>query len=459
VLQHCLEKSTVLRSLVLCDNDIGEHGALALARGLWRNRTVERLDLHGNRIGIAGAVALAHVLRANTTIRYLDVSQNNLRIRGVQELHLALQERSRRAYHRMGSGKGNGAPRLREVRKDASPESVLRRRSVGPDEDEGGDFVFEADDEGGRVEDEVDDAGVRVGERTAPAVRSPDEAVADALLSGEEEEPGTKRFVTQAMEGLLDSHLEWDLSHGRVGAEGIVVRWGGNLVNQEVVHSIIHGVGLLMAVIGAFPLLHKAREGTTNWHLISVIVYTFGLITFYVTATLRHSLFFLESTSRTLRVLDHMSVYLLIAGTYTPFLLINLGHLWVGPVVLLGMWIAALVGMFTALSSGHRMSRFKIIMYIGMGWAGVLTVRPVCKCVPAPGVYLLVGGGLIYSLGTVFYSLGKDTPVTSRWRWAWYLMAMAASTLHYLAVYQYVESRPGCQDGPFPDFLSLMPSS
>jgi len=226
------------------------------------------------------------------------------------------------------------------------------------------------------------------------------------------------------------------------------VRGAGNLVNQEITHSIIHGVGLVMAVVGAVPLLQRA-QGESAAHLVADIVYACGLIIFYVMATLRHSLFFLESTSRTLRALDHMSIYLLIASTYTPFLLVNLGHTWVGLTTLAGMWTAAAIGALAAWYSGDRVTRFKMIMYMGMGWAGMVTARPVMSCVDTNGVYLLVGGGAIYSLGFVFYTVGKSTPTTSRWRWAWYALAVIASTLHYFAVFFHVGHNPECAKSIF----------
>ncbi len=512
VLQHALESAECpLRSLILSYNDIGEHGAIALAKAMWRSRTLERVDLRGNRIGVAGAVALAHVVKSNPALRYLDVSQNNLRIRGVQELHQALQARARRASRRLANATGNGAPKLRQVRRRAadadhpSGDGLRHRRSSVPpgagaaggsgsqsgvgSEDDGAstgddgeidDFDFEVDDEGGRVGDGgpgeeealgriaqsvaqggIAEGGGRRGVRgvgPAPAAGGDGGGSGDGGESGDGGGEGSagggggggeaggqpSKLVSQAMEGFLDPHLEWDLSQGRVGAEGIRVRWAGNLVNQEITHSIIHGVGLLMAVLGAIPMLQGALTATSV-HAASVTVYVAGLVTFYVMATLRHSLFFLESTSRTLRALDHMCIYLLIASTYTPFLSVNLGRTWVGPITLASIWAAALVGALMAWLSGDRITSFKMIMYMGMGWAGIVTARPVMRCVDTGGLYLLLGGGAIYSIGAVFYSVGKRTPTTSRWRWAWYLLAVIASTLHYCAVLWYVADNPGCE--------------
>lgn len=503
VLQHALESPECpLRSLILSYNDIGEHGAIALAKAMWRSRTLERVDLRGNRIGVAGAVALAHVVKSNPALRYLDVSQNNLRIRGVQELHQALQARARRASRRLANSTGNGAPKLRQVRRRAadtehpSGDGLRQRRASMPpgpgaggagaqstvgSEDEGAstgddgdddDFDFEVDDEGGRVGDggpgeeealdriaqAVAQGGVADGSRRrgggsgggdgdgggggGGGAGTRESSAATDGGGGADGEPS--KLVSQAVEGFLDPHLEWDLSQGRVGAEGIRVRWAGNLVNQEITHSIIHGVGLLMAVLGAIPMLQGALTATSV-HAASVTVYVAGLITFYVMATLRHSLFFLESTSRTLRALDHMCIYLLIASTYTPFLSVNLGRTWVGPITLGSIWAAALVGALMAWLSGDRITSFKMIMYMGMGWAGVVTARPVMRCVDTGGLYLLLGGGAIYSIGAVFYSVGKRTPTTSRWRWAWYLLAVIASTMHYCAVLWYVADHPGCE--------------
>lgn len=500
VLQNALESADCpIRSLILSYNDIGEHGAIALSRGLWRNRVVERVDLRGNRIGVAGAVALAHVVRSNLTLRYLDVSQNNMRIRGIQEIHIALQDRARRAGKRLATSRGNGAPKLRQVRRrrdsaspatgvpedqtgsaaperhsqtgvrssrggaggragSASAEPASQRpgtAGISQDDHDDGDaeYEFEVDDDGGRVGEGGSNGSLPAEplseqwRQRAAGIGTPpgggDDGEADQLHPF----PSGAELMSQAVSGLLDPHLEWDLTQGKVGAEGIHVRWAGNLVNQEITHSIIHGVGLLLSIVGAVPLIQKAQAGSIA-QLVSVLVYVAGLVTFYVMATLRHSLFFLESTSRTLRVLDHMCVYALIAGTYTPFLSVNLGHTWFGTIVLVSMWLAACVGILGAWWAGHRMNSFKTVMYLAMGWAGAVTTPSVIRCVDGPGVYLLLGGGVIYSLGFAFYSLGRTTPATSRWRWAWYLLAVIASTLHYCAVFWYVDHRPGCEDLP-----------
>lgn len=439
VLQEILERNDAIRFINLSHNDVGEHGALALAKGLEKNTSVERLLLGSNRIGFLGAQALARVVRKHPTLRYLDVSSNSLRMRGVQELHLALQAR-RRAAQRKRLQAGGDVPRLRQRRVPSSGGGTRgggngggagvaggggRVGSAGPDGDglEGGssdeegeyDFEldFEADDRGGRFFDD------------------------DAPPEGRDDEGA--------------GGIPWELARRHGGADGVEIRWSGNFVQEEIANGIIHGVGFVLAIFGSLPLLQRARMTEDGAYFVGVVCYLVGLLGFYLAATLRHSLYFLETTSRILHVIDRSAIYILIAGTYTPFTLVNLDGVWMGRAVLALSWALALFGVFlsttgdAALRFGRGWRHLRLSLYVGMGWIGLILFKWVWECVDPHGLYLLAGGGVVYTAGAINYLRQRTAPGYTGFQTLWYLLVVLASVAHYVAIYSYVERR--CEAG------------
>ena len=198
---------------------------------------------------------------------------------------------------------------------------------------------------------------------------------------------------------------------------------------EELANSLTHGFGLLLSVAGLCGLMVVAggmRE------IASCLVYGITLILVYATSTLYHSAR-RPDTKQFLRMLDHVAIFLLIAGTYTPFVLIALRGAW-GWSLFGIVWTIALLGTVCELTSLRRFRRVMIALYIGMGWVGLVALKPLVSALPVPGLWLLFGGGVSYTAGVVFY----------RWHGLryhhaiWHLFVLGGSVLQYLAVLFYV---------------------
>lgn len=202
-------------------------------------------------------------------------------------------------------------------------------------------------------------------------------------------------------------------------------------LGEEIANSISHGVGLILALI-VLPVLVIAalRQGSTS-ALVGASVYAVALVLLYLASTIYHALP-PNRAKRLFRVLDHAAIFLLIAGTYTPFTLGVLRGPW-GWTLLVLVWSMALAGITLKVAWGIRYKAISTIVYLGMGWMAVLAAREVWLRMPAPGIGWLVAGGLAYTVGVVFF-------VAERMRYshlAWHLFVLAGSACHTCAVLWY----------------------
>jgi hemolysin III len=201
---------------------------------------------------------------------------------------------------------------------------------------------------------------------------------------------------------------------------------------EEVAHSITHGIGLLAAVAGLVVLLILAAATRDPWRITASAIYASTLVLLYAASTLYHAL----SASRArnvLRLLDHSAIFLLIAGTYTPFALVSLRGPW-GWTLLGIIWSLALLGVTAKAVFGTRWPIVSTVLYVGMGWVVIIAVRPLVEHVPPGGIAWLLAGGLAYTGGVVFYAW-------TRLRYShaiWHLFVLAGSVCHYVAVVLYV---------------------
>ena len=203
---------------------------------------------------------------------------------------------------------------------------------------------------------------------------------------------------------------------------------GAQRVAEEIANSVTHGVGLLASVVGAAVLLHRALGSGDPWHVASAAVYGGTLVALYAASTLYHSARRPTWKSR-LRVVDHCAIYLLIAGTYTPFTLVPLRGVW-GWTLLGVVWTLAALGIVYKLFLLGRFPRFSLFLYLAMGWMAVLAVVPMMASLPAGALAWLGAGGLAYTGGVWFFR-------AERTRFAhavWHLFVLAGSVCHYLAI-------------------------
>ena len=198
---------------------------------------------------------------------------------------------------------------------------------------------------------------------------------------------------------------------------------------EELANSLTHGVGLLLAIAGLSGLMFVAggvRETAT------CLVYGVTLILVYATSTLYHGVR-LPQAKQLLRTLDHIAIFLLIAGTYTPFMLIALRGAW-GWSLFGTVWVLAMLGALFELSRWRHARGVRVALYIAIGWVGLVAIKPLVAALPVPGLWLLFGGGVSYTFGVLFYvwrSLRYHHAV-------WHLFVLGGSVLQYFAVLFYV---------------------
>lgn len=197
---------------------------------------------------------------------------------------------------------------------------------------------------------------------------------------------------------------------------------------EETANSIIHGLGVLLGVVGMTVLLMLALLYGTTAHFISYLIYGSSLIFLYSASTLYHALPFLKA-KRVFKLLDHVGIYFLIAGTYTPFLVVNLGGNW-GRGMLIAIWSLALIGTVFKLYFIGRFTLVSTLMYIGMGWVMVVAYEPLSVALAPEIITWILIGGFFYTGGTIAY-LMKRVPYHHA---VWHSFVLAGSIAHYVAI-------------------------
>ncbi len=200
----------------------------------------------------------------------------------------------------------------------------------------------------------------------------------------------------------------------------------------ERFNSISHLVGLSAAIAGSACLIVNAAQQGDPWKVVSFSIYSSSLILLYLFSTLYHSL--RHTTKAVFRRLDHLAIYILIAGTYTPFTLVTLKGAW-------GWWIFGLVWGLAGLGIVLEMlipkgrSIVSMVLYVFMGWLIVIALDPLLRSLPTPGFVLLLLGGLFYTSGLFFYSLDKKVP---HFHGIWHLFVISGGISHYITIYAYI---------------------
>lgn len=201
------------------------------------------------------------------------------------------------------------------------------------------------------------------------------------------------------------------------------------LITNEVLNAVTHGVGVLLSIVGFVLLLKKANSGL---HYVSFIVYGVSLLLLFLASTLYHSLIFTKA-KKIFQVFDHCSIYLLIAGTYTPYCLLYIKGT-IGIVLLSVIWLAAIIGIVyksLTLSKVKSVSKLSTIIYNVMGWAVVIALPSLYHSVGLKGLLLLVGGGVAYTVGSVFYSMKNRRYMHV----VWHLFVMLGAMLMFFSIY------------------------
>jgi hemolysin III len=205
---------------------------------------------------------------------------------------------------------------------------------------------------------------------------------------------------------------------------------------EEVANGVSHGIGMVLAAAALVVLTVYASALGSTRHLVGCTIYGVTLLFLYTASTLYHSI--QRPRAKTvLRVFDHSAIFLLIAGTYTPFTLVNLRGPWGWSLFGL-VWGLALLGIVLQFSLLRRYSFLRVLLYVAMGWVAVIAIKPLTASLPPVGLVLLVAGGLAYTGGIVFY-VWHRLPYHHA---IWHGFVLAGSVLHFFSVFYSVLPAP-----------------
>ena len=203
-------------------------------------------------------------------------------------------------------------------------------------------------------------------------------------------------------------------------------------LREEIASSITHGVGILLSFIALIIMVVYAARYGSAWHIVGAAVFGCGLILAYTSSTLYHSFQKVELKA-IFRTLDHVSIFVLIAATYTPLTLVNLRGPWGGSIFGV-VWGLALFGIIVECTSLRRFRLASVLLYIGMGWIVIVALKPMLAMVQTGGLVLLLAGGVFYTIGCIFYAW-KKLPYNHA---IWHLFVLGGSICHFFAILCYV---------------------
>lgn len=201
---------------------------------------------------------------------------------------------------------------------------------------------------------------------------------------------------------------------------------------EELANSLTHAIGALLSGAGLVLLVIRSAQHGDAWHVVSTAIFGATLVLLYTASTLYHS-FRSERTKQVLQKFDHAAIFLLIAGSYTPFVLVTLRGPW-GWSLFGVVWGLAVVGVTMKFWLAGRFRLGSTLIYVAMGWLVLVAIKPLLAALPAGGIKLLLAGGLCYTGGAGFY-LWKRLPYHHA---VWHLFVLAGSACHWAAVYLHV---------------------
>jgi hemolysin III len=201
---------------------------------------------------------------------------------------------------------------------------------------------------------------------------------------------------------------------------------------EETINALTHGLGALLSLAGLVVLVILASLRGGAWHIVSCSIYGVTLVLMFAGSTLYHS-FRNPRRKHVFRIIDHAAIFLLIAGTYTPFVLVTLRGGW-GWSLFGVIWGLAVAGIVFQVFFIGRFRVLQTLIYLLMGWLVVIAAKPLLAGLPRPGLLWLLAGGLSYTVGALFY-LWKKLPYHHA---AWHLFVLAGGICHYFAVLFYV---------------------
>ena len=205
-------------------------------------------------------------------------------------------------------------------------------------------------------------------------------------------------------------------------------------VGEEIFNSVSHGVGALLSIAAlVLAIIAAVLWQGTSIAVISAIIYGMALIVLYMSSTLYHALTNVTA-KKVFRIFDHSSIFILIAGTYTPIMLVSLADINWGVIMCLVLWGLTALGVVLNSLSIERFKVVSMILYVGMGWAAVFAGKFLLDRIALPGLVMILIGGLAYTGGLFFYGMKKFKYMHS----VWHLFVLAGSVVHFIAILLFI---------------------
>ncbi len=204
---------------------------------------------------------------------------------------------------------------------------------------------------------------------------------------------------------------------------------------EEILNGVTHGIGVVFGIVALTILLVLSIQEMNIPAIVSFSVYGACIILMFLSSTLYHS-FTKEKIKKILRVFDHSSIFLFIAGTYTPIVLLTLNGL-MKYLVLIGVWVIALSGVIFKIFTYGKFDKYKALslaLYIGMGWIAIIPIKAIINATSINFFFWILAGGILYSLGTIFYGV-KKIPYNHA---IWHVFVLVASVMHFLGIVFYL---------------------
>ena len=202
------------------------------------------------------------------------------------------------------------------------------------------------------------------------------------------------------------------------------------ILREEIANAVSHGIGAALAIAALVVLVVAAARRGDAWHIVSMSIYGASLVLLYLGSTLYHALSFTRARAF-FQMLDHMLIFVLIAGTYTPFLLISLRGPW-GWSLFGVVWGLAIAGIVLKAFATGRYTFLSTTLYLAMGWLVLIALSPFRAALPAAAFTWLIIGGAFYTLGVMFFAFGHRVPF---FHFLWHLCVLGGSASHFVAVW------------------------
>ena len=202
---------------------------------------------------------------------------------------------------------------------------------------------------------------------------------------------------------------------------------------EETLNAVSHSIGIILSIIGSIVMIVAAVPHHNSTAISSIVIYGLAMLGMYTMSTLYHSVK-PGRMKAVLQIIDHASIYLLIAGCYTPVMLILLGGKGKALFMFAAVWIAAAVGIVLNMINMKRFKRIGMALYLVMGWVALADIINIAHLLGTKGTSLMFAGGVAYTVGIIFYRMKKIEFMHS----IWHLFVLAGSILHYMCILKYI---------------------